>query len=644
MGPGVGSLLTLDPSDRPSWPEWAAAMAEVGGGVDRAVVLAAVAEQVARAGGVTLAGLPLQLPIAAGAALALPALPAELVGPDVLGAVDQHLLDPADRRARGAHYTSPDLALALLDWALDDWDPAVGQRFAVDSTADEAGLRVLDAAVGGGAFLLAAARWQVRAGIDPAAVLPGLIGTDLDPVAVATAEAALVLWALEHGVDVAATGPPDVQVGDGLDHRPPPPVDLVVGNPPFLGQLSRATARSPEEAERLRARFGTAAGPYTDTAALFLVAGCEAVRPGGRVVLVQPESVLGARDGRGARATVAARADVVGLWVAGEPAFAADVDVCVPVLELRGPASSPEPEVRRAWGITVDDHPPSTAPTSRSWAPLLAGARGVPEVALDRSRRLGDVASSTAGFRQHFYGLVPHLRELPDDAPSPFLVPAPGEDESELVPLVTVGTVDPLAVLWGRRPTRIASKHWSRPVVDLAALTTDEPEVARWVRARLVPKVLVAPQTRVVEAAPDVTGRAVPGVPLVAVEPTPGAPRSLPRAPRGGPPPEEWVLWLLAAALSAPPVSAWALYEAAGTARNGDAVKLAARQVRDVPLPVDDARWAAAAAALHAGRPLAELGPDLTEAYGLDPDHPVTAWWASRLRRAEARTRVTGAR
>src|SRR5690606_31140158 len=135
----------------------------------------------------------------------------------------------------------------------------------------------------------------------------------------------------------------------------------------------------------------------------------------------------------------------------------------------------PERAVRRAWGIAVDDQPPSPPPTSRSWAPLLAVARGVPEVDLDRSRRLGDLASSTAGFRQHFYGLVPHIRELPEEACSPFLAGPDGEDGA-LVPLVTVGTVDPLEVLWGRRPTRIASRYWTRPVVDLAALAADEPE------------------------------------------------------------------------------------------------------------------------------------------------------------------------
>jgi len=630
--PAVPSLTMrpLDPSRSEAWPPWAAALADqVDRGAARAAVLAVVAGQVAAARGHPLDGLALRL-VPGDDRPALPPLPPALAVPDVLGALDQHLLDPADRRARGAHYTSPDLALALLGWALADWDPGPTPR---------GPLRVLDAAVGGGAFLLAAARWQVTRGAEPAAVLAGLVGTDVDPLAVAVAEAALVLWALDHGVEPGGGARPDLQVGDGLDHRPPPPVDLVVGNPPFLGQLARATARAPAEAARLRARFGTAVGGYTDTAALFLVAGCEAARPGGRVVLVQPESVLGTRDGRGVRAAVAARADVVGLWVAGEPAFAAEVDVCVPVLEVRRPGrvAAPDATVRRAWGTEVAERPPSRPPASRSWASLLAVARGVPEVALAGGGCVGDLATATAGFRQHFYGLVPHLRELPDGAPSPF-GPGGGPDRAgdEVAPLVTVGTVDPLALLWGLRPTKVAGRSWLRPVVDLGAVAAAEPDVERWVRARLRPKVLVAPQTRVVEAAVDAAGRAVPGVPLVTVEPQPGAGRAVPPPPPdacGAAPPgeEEWVLWLLAAALSAPPVSAWALYETAGTARHGDAVKLAARQVRAVPLPVDGDRWAIAAAALRAGRPLAEVGPDLTRAYGLDPDHPVTAWWAARL-------------
>jgi hypothetical protein len=731
---GVDPADPVDPARHPAWGEWAAAlmaaalMAQGDREPDVAARLeAGVLRQVAGARGwameardlALLASCPPDDPVAR----SVPPVPEGLAGPELLAAVHEALLDPEARRARGAHYTSPVLAHRLVCWALDGWAPPNG--------GDGTGLSVIDLAVGGGAFLLAAARWQHARGADPTGVLAGLGGVDLDAGAVAVAEAALVGWALDTRWDGAAPVGPHLVVGDGLEldaldghdglagrdgfngcdrpdgrdcsDGPGGPdavagtgaarlgrgrVDLVVGNPPFLGQLSSATARDRAGAARLRERYGRAAGGYVDTAAVFLLAACGWVRPGGRVVLVQPESVLGARDAEGVRAAVSERADLVGLWVAGGSAFAAEVDVCAPVLQVRSPApdgtgppeapgsevlgsgaSDPEirgpeasglgpevlcpgapgsdvsdseaapgpdatlgmvasPAVRTAHGLALAAGPARPGPARRSWAPLLADARGVPVVALlGASGHLGDLVTATAGFRPHFYGLAPHLHEAPDgDALDP-------ETPAARAPVLTTGSVDPLTLLWGRRPARIAGRTWARPVVDLDAVARDAPAVAAWVRARLQPKVVVAPQTRVVEAAVDIDGRFVPGVPLVAVEPLAAGRATLWGVENtdGGPIDVELLLWMVAAALSAPPITAWALRESAGTARGGDALKLSARQVVSVPLPSDRGRWEAAARALRAGRPLVDVGPDLSVAYGLDAEHPVTTWWRARL-------------
>jgi type I restriction-modification system DNA methylase subunit len=71
--------------------------------------------------------------------------------------------------------------------------------------------------------------------------------------------------------------------------------DVVVGNPPFLNQLSRATSRRPQ-------RFG--GGPYADAAAEFLALAMRLARPGGRVGLVLPQSLLSTRDAAAIRAAV----------------------------------------------------------------------------------------------------------------------------------------------------------------------------------------------------------------------------------------------------------------------------------------------------------------------------------------------------
>jgi hypothetical protein len=179
---------------------------------------------------------------------------------------------------------------------------------------------------------------------------------------------------------------------------------------------------------------------------------------------------------------------------------------------------------------------------------------------------------------------------------------------------VTSGAIDPLTCTWATRRVRFAKRDWDRPTVDLERLQTADPTLHRWVLDRLVPKVLVATQTRVVEALPDPEGRLVPSVPVVAVTPAPER------------------VWAVAAVLLAPPVSAWALHRAAGAALAGDAVKLSARQILEVALPADRELWEDTAARLAAGDlPAAGFARRMTRAYGLAADDPVVAWWLARL-------------
>jgi SAM-dependent methyltransferase len=478
------------------------------------------------------------------------------------------------------------VARSLVGWALSGWSLGSGGP----------PLRALDPACGAGAFLLA-----VREQVPDAA----LLGLDVDPGAVSACRAAL------PGADV--------RLGDGLVAGPEG-FDLVVGNPPFLGQLAKATARDRDARRRVEDRFGAVATGYVDTAALFLLAGLDAVRPGGRVVLIQPESVLGAAHAGPLRAAVEERASVLGLREVDPRAFAAAVDTCALLLERRSegfvrgridvdslPANRQRIAPRRFAVDSPSDGPTGIPREPPTWSPLLARARGVPEVRLDPSAgTLADLATATAGFRQHHYALAAHVVEHVD-----------GLDR-----IATTGLVDPGHLAWGERPARIGGRTWQRPAVDLVGVAADDPRVASWFRARLQPKVLVAPQTRVVEAAVDADGAHLPATPLVAVEP---------RSDAGEHGRADDTVWLAAAALSAPPATAWALALTAGTARSRAALKLSARQVLTLPLPVDEQSWRAAAEALRTGASPADLAEDLTAAYGLDPDDPVVAWYRARL-------------
>ncbi|MEZ6318277.1 MAG: DNA methyltransferase [Phycisphaerales bacterium] len=121
-----------------------------------------------------------------------------------------------------------------------------------------------------------------------------------------------------------------------------PPADagfnVVLGNPPFLSQLATATTHTRATASLLRARFDGVLSGYADTASAFLLLGAELLREGGRVALVQPQSVLGARDAAPVRRALLEHTSLVSLWVGNDRVFeGANVFTCAPTLE-RAPA------------------------------------------------------------------------------------------------------------------------------------------------------------------------------------------------------------------------------------------------------------------------------------------------------------------
>ncbi|HEY2814198.1 MAG TPA: N-6 DNA methylase [Acidimicrobiales bacterium] len=476
---------------------------------------------------------------------------------------------PARRRQLGSFYTPADVADRLVAIALDGLpgEPVV-----------------CDPACGDGVFLLAAARALARRGVAVATIAHELLwGCDVDAGAVAAARAAIGAWS---GVD-----PGDhLLVGDGLcvGDRWRDRFDAVVGNPPFLNQLERATVRrSP-----LPPALQPFTKPYTDTAWLFLVVARGLVRDGGRVILVQPQSLVAARDASSVRDAVAPM--LAGLWWCNDALFDASVRVCAPLLDFGVPSA----RVRRWSGRDAREIEPIDrieAPHS-AWSALVPSDVPITVEAVARPGlvTLASIATATAGFRDEYYGL------------QPFVIDEPG---GHLPKLVTSGLIDAGGVSWGERPTRFGGQRYLHPRVDVDDSRFDG-RVRRWVEQRLVPKVVVATQTRVVEVAVDARGRWVPSTPVIAVQADPVQ------------------LWRVAAALSAPAVSAWAMRRHAGAALSPDAIKLSAAQVLEVPLPWDDVAWQRGADALAAGR-LVEAGEAMTRAYGSGDE--VFEWWRSRL-------------
>ena len=476
-----------------------------------------------------------------------------------LGAVHESLLD--GRKTSGAFYTPSWLVDHLLEETL------------VPLLAPGTRVRVLDPSCGTGAFLVPAAR-RIAAltGLSPEDAVACVHGVDLDPVAVDIARFLLWLEAPE-----VPAGSIDVVVGDGLALDGRQPYDAVVGNPPFLNQLRTSTVRdTPVE--------GVA--QYTDTSAVFLLRSAGLVRDGGRVGLVQPLSVLATRDAGPVREALDRDGALVSLWASDRPQFpGTPVLACAPVWE-RGRQG-----------------------TGAEWTAMAATAFGIPAVTLSADHGvLGDLGPCTADFRDQYYGLVPFVR----DAASGVV----GEGEAALV---TTGLIDPAENRWGRASTRFAKQSYAAPVVDLEALRA-EGSLATWAETRLVPKLLVGTQGRVLEGVVDVEGAWLPSVPTLVCTPPPDR------------------LWHALAVLLAPPVVALVAARYLGTALSARAIKLSAKQLATLPLPGDRVAWDRGAelarAAQQAGadeereRLLLETAEAMCTAYGVAGE--VMDWWAER--------------
>lgn len=474
----------------------------------------------------------------------------------------------SERRRRGAYFTPP----ALVDVLIRDvLDPALDERSVPP--------RVIDPACGDGRLLQAAGeRIAQRFGVDPALYL---VGVEMDPD--------------EADRTAGRLGVP-VLVGDArvlLDmpsHRGA--YDIVLGNPPYLSQLRSATSRGGTSS------FG--GGPYADTAAEFLALALRLVpERGGRIGLVLPMSVLATRHVSPIRHEVERHAAITSFWWSDSRMFDASVRTCI--LGLSTGASTEV--VRRSYGpdaapIDAVQYRSTDATSSDSWSWLVADAAGVPDLGTSRTAgTLADFGVATADFRDQYYGLV---GAVVDDSP----------ELGEHPQLITSGLIDPGATSWGQRPTVFAKQRYLAPRVRTELL---DDRMRRWAQTRLVPKVLVASQTRVIEAAVDEHGKWLPSVPVISVVPS-----------------SDDDLWRLGALLTSPVASALLASQRLGSGLSPQALRVTARDLGALPCPANLDDWDRAAGALHEGNVL-DCGRMMVRAFGLDDQHPSMVWWAKRI-------------
>jgi SAM-dependent methyltransferase len=381
----------------------------------------------------------------------------------------------SQRKLLGAWYTPHDLVDAVVAEVRRDFAPST----------------VLDPACGDGRFLAPF--------VDTATVT----GIDIDPT---------TSWT--HG---------DALEDDWGDRH----FDAVIGNPPFLNQLAAATSR------RGISRFG--GGPYADSAAEFLALAIRLARPGGRVGLVLPLSMLSTRDVASIRDEVTQRAALRWMWWSPTLMFDANVRVWAGVWEVGGT----QREVRRAYGPRFEARPPVPMPVQ--WAGLIADAAAAPH----DGATLGEIANFTADFRDQYYGLIGAV-----------------SDGATGAPLITSGLIEPNECWWGRRTVRFAKQRFGAPRVDVSILS---PALRQWAGRRLVPKILIANQTRRIEAVIDRDGEWLPSVPVITCTTD--------------------RLDDVAAVLHSDVATEWVRYHAAGSGLSASSVRLTARLLASIPLP-----------------------------------------------------------
>ena len=579
---------------------------------------------------------------------------------DNMGCLDAMERDRSRRERMGAFYTPDHIVDSLLERSLDPLlDMAEQQDDPVRAMLQ---LRICDPACGAGHFLVRAGERLARRAamhVHPRdvhwvrvnAFRDCLYGAELDPVSAHLCKRRL--WSLAADSQLSpSTFDERIHSGNGLLGAPPGtgtladcdawtaerldtaaidelrPVhwhllaeqgfDLVIGNPPFMNQLARDTSMDRRLATLLRDRFGDVVKGYADVANVFLRLAADLVRPGGRIALMQPWSVLSSRDAGGIRRDLALRLRMTDLWVALEHIFEAGVHVCAPVFERTmirngplhrssGASFEPSEDIELDMDVLAEED---------TWSGLVSDLVGIPRVEVASHDNLGNIATATADFRDQYYGLRGCVQDALHDRPS-----------AHCVPLITTGLVDPATCRWGKKVTRYDGRRWNRPQVNLDVLAT-RTELEPWAKARLVPKLLLATQTKVLEVYVDWEGSCLPLTPLITIQPK-----------------DPGMLWHLAAALASPVCTAIAAGRYLGAARSTNAIKLSASQVLKLPLPCEEAHWNASAAAFQQASEAEEersrrqflrkaaLASCL--AYGCNDEETDTLlqWWEQRLPR-----------
>lgn len=358
-----------------------------------------------------------------------------------------HWLSDYERRSAGAYYTPPELVDELVCSALE---PVIEEALRGTSDPGRAllSIRVVDPACGAGAFLVAAlvalaSRLAdlLDVPIDDARRLVlqhCIFGVDNDPAAVEVCRARLA-----RIVGVQADGVAGIQLGDSLLAPPPVlldgPFDCVLGNPPFLHAIERTERVARRTAlSRLTPELGGTA----DESFHFLALAMRITRPGGRIGMVLPRTILNAPAAEALRDVARTGRHPLRIHVLSRANLFFGTQVYVCLLTLGPPGPCVVSAVQRSATANLEG--------TNWWRGLRQMLDGVPGPE-SSGPAIGDLFEVTAGMAT---ADAYHVKPYVIDSLS-----------GEGLKLVTTGLIEPGVCLWGERICRYLGDGYLYPRV-----------------------------------------------------------------------------------------------------------------------------------------------------------------------------------
>jgi hypothetical protein len=274
-----------------------------------------------------------------------------------------------DRRASGSYFTPGWIADEIARTAVRGL--VEGRKLSPDHVLS---LRILDPAVGAGAFAIAAVEAlaesigeERRESAYRSAAARCIFCTDVSPLAADASRLAVWLCASRPGSP--ATIPADhITVADALSQPPSPrSFDAVIGNPPWGASI-------PQSSEDLA--LPSPSGGHSDSYILFLRLAAEAARDDGVVAMLVPDTILYQVRCEPMRRSLLERFRPLSISLLGDSIFpgatAPAAVLCLagtqiapvqyPSLDLRRAPRRALPEIISRPGAPVPSHAPLTAP------------------------------------------------------------------------------------------------------------------------------------------------------------------------------------------------------------------------------------------------------------------------------------------